>query len=142
MATAEALARQTIDQLLNAASWSGQDTKCPRRTFDASLIGLTATPSKQTFGFFNQNLVMEYGHEPAVADGVNVNYDVRRDRLTRKRNWEQLDEEFAHDPQQLDRDVQTPDQIRVLLEISPGRSRAPKRLIFAKDVVAPSKPCF
>ncbi|MCP4471811.1 MAG: DEAD/DEAH box helicase family protein, partial [Gammaproteobacteria bacterium] len=25
--------------------------------FDAYLIGLTATPSKQTFGFFNQNLV-------------------------------------------------------------------------------------
>ena len=39
--------------------------------FDAYLIGLTATPSKQTFGFFNQNLVMEYGHQQAVADGVN-----------------------------------------------------------------------
>ena len=48
--------------------------------FDAYLIGLTATPSKQTFGFFNQNLVMEYGHEQAVADGVNVNYDVYRIR--------------------------------------------------------------
>ena len=36
--------------------------------FDAFTIGLTATPSKQTFGFFNQNLVMEYGHEQAVAD--------------------------------------------------------------------------
>jgi type I restriction enzyme R subunit len=46
--------------------------------FDAHLIGLTATPNKQTFGFFNQNLVMEYGHEQAVADGVNVNYDVYR----------------------------------------------------------------
>jgi type I restriction enzyme R subunit len=44
--------------------------------FDAHLIGLTATPNKQTFGFFNQNLVMEYSHEQAVADGVNVNYDV------------------------------------------------------------------
>ena len=44
--------------------------------FDASLIGLTATPSKQTFGFFRQNLVMEYGHEKAVADGVNVGCDV------------------------------------------------------------------
>ena len=42
--------------------------------FDAYLIGLTATPSKQTFGFFNQNLVMEYNHEQAVADGVNVGY--------------------------------------------------------------------
>jgi len=43
--------------------------------FDAHLIGLTATPSKQTFGFFKQNLVMEYNHEKAVADGVNVNYE-------------------------------------------------------------------
>ena len=48
--------------------------------FDAYLIGLTATPSKQTFGFFRQNLVMEYNHEMAVADGVNVNYDVYRIR--------------------------------------------------------------
>jgi type I restriction enzyme R subunit len=44
--------------------------------FDASLIGLTATPSKQTFGFFDQNLVMEYDHAQAVADGVNVDFDV------------------------------------------------------------------
>ncbi len=94
--------------------------------FDAYLIGLTATPSKQTFGFFNQNLVMEYGHEQAVADGVNVNYDVYRirtqvgeaggrvdagyyvdlrDKLTRKVRWEQLDEDFEYDPDQLDRDV-------------------------------------
>src|SRR5258705_9751982 len=48
--------------------------------FDAFLIGLTATPSKQTIGFFNQNLVMEYNHERAVADGVNVGYDVYRIR--------------------------------------------------------------
>ena len=43
--------------------------------FDAHLIGLTATPTKQTFGFFHQNLVMEYSHEQAVADGVNVDFD-------------------------------------------------------------------
>jgi len=48
--------------------------------FDAYLIGLTATPSKQTIGFFNQNLVMEYNHEQAVADGVNVDFDVYRIR--------------------------------------------------------------
>ena len=46
--------------------------------FDSFIIGLTATPSKQTLGFFNQNLVMEYNHERAVADGVNVGYDVYR----------------------------------------------------------------
>ena len=131
--------------------------------FDAHLIGLTATPSKQTFGFFNQNLVMEYGHEHAVADGVNVNYDVyriktaiteqggeveagyyvdKRDRETREVRWEQLDDDFTYDAKQLDRDVVAVDQIRKVIqtyrdklptEIFPGRTEVPKTLIFAKD---------
>jgi len=131
--------------------------------FDAYLIGLTATPSKQTFGFFHQNLVMEYNHEMAVADGVNVNYDVYRirtkiseqgskvesgysvqiqERDSRKKRWEELDEDFAYDPNQLDRDVVAPDQIRKIIqtyrdklptEIFPGREWVPKTLIFAKD---------
>jgi hypothetical protein len=52
--------------------------------FDAFLIGLTATPAKQTFGFFNKNLVMEYDHACAVADGVNVDFEVYdiRTRIT------------------------------------------------------------
>lgn len=131
--------------------------------FDAYLIGLTATPNKQTFGFFNQNLVMEYGHEQAVADGVNVNYDVfrikteitqqgskvdagysvqRQEKDTRKRRWEQLDEDLEYEAKQLDRDVVTPDQIRTVIQsfkgslftkIYPGRTWVPKTLIFAKD---------
>ncbi len=131
--------------------------------FDAHLIGLTATPNKQTFGFFNQNLVMEYNHEQAVADGVNVNYDVYRirtaitqagskveagysvqlmNRETRTKRWERLDDDFAYDPDQLDRDVVAPDQIRTIVkafrdklftEIFPGRTEVPKTLIFAKD---------
>jgi len=40
--------------------------------FDAFLIGLTATPTKQTIGFFHENLVQDYGHEQAVLDKVNV----------------------------------------------------------------------
>lgn len=40
--------------------------------FDAHLIGLTATPNKQTFGFFNQNLVMEYGYAQAAANTRDV----------------------------------------------------------------------
>ena len=48
--------------------------------FDGFLIGLTATPSKQTFGFFQQNLIMEYNHEQAVADGVNVGFDTYKIR--------------------------------------------------------------
>jgi len=131
--------------------------------FDAYLIGLTATPSKQTIGFFNQNLVMEYGHERAVADGVNVGYDVyrirtevteqgatveagnyvdRRSRLDRTRRWELLDEDLAYDRQALDRSVVVPSQIRTVLqafkqalntELFPGRVLVPKTLIFAKD---------
>ena len=46
--------------------------------FDAFLIGLTATPTAQTIGFFGGNLVQDYTHEQAVVDGVNVGYDVYR----------------------------------------------------------------
>jgi type I restriction enzyme R subunit len=44
--------------------------------FDAFLIGLTATPDNRTFGFFNKNLVSDYDHEKAVADGVNVGNEI------------------------------------------------------------------
>ena len=131
--------------------------------FDAFLIGLTATPSAQTFGFFQQNLVMEYPHEQAVADSVNVDSDIyrirtqitgkgstveakqyvdRRDRRTRDVRWEQLDEDLAYAPNQLDRDVVAEDQIRTVIrtfrdklfaEIFPGRTEVPKTIIFAKD---------
>ncbi|WP_416768873.1 DEAD/DEAH box helicase family protein [Sulfurimonas sp. ST-25] len=43
--------------------------------FDAFLIGLTATPDKRTFGFFHENIVSQYTHDNAVADGVNVPYE-------------------------------------------------------------------
>jgi type I restriction enzyme R subunit len=43
--------------------------------FDASIVGLTATPSKQTIGFCNQNLIMKYNFEQAVANGVNVDFN-------------------------------------------------------------------
>ncbi|MCD6162532.1 MAG: DEAD/DEAH box helicase family protein [candidate division Zixibacteria bacterium] len=131
--------------------------------FDAFIIGLTATPSKQTIGFFNRNLVMEYPHERAVADGVNVAYEVyriktnitshggkveagyyidRRDKLTRETLWEQLDEDLEYTSKELDRKVVVPDQIRTILktfrdklpiDIFPGRQEVPKTLIFAKD---------
>ncbi len=43
--------------------------------YDAFEVGLTATPDKRTIGYFDQNLVSEYSHEMAVADGVNVGYE-------------------------------------------------------------------
>jgi type I restriction enzyme R subunit len=86
--------------------------------FDAHIVGLTATPSKQTLGFFNQNLVFAYTHEEAVADRVNVDFDVYRirtqisaqgsniesgtwmafrDRSTRKKRWEELEDDLTYD---------------------------------------------
>jgi len=131
--------------------------------FDAFLIGLTATPSKQTLGFFNKNLVMEYNHERAVADGVNVGYEVyriktriseegsiveagnyvdKRDRETRRTRWEKLDGDLEYSAKRLDREVVSKDQIRTVIrtfneklftEIFPGRKEVPKTLVFAKD---------
>ncbi len=130
--------------------------------FDAALIGLTATPNKQTFGFFNQNLVMEYGHQRAVAEAVNVDYSTyriktaigeggglleagewvdRRDRQTRAKRWEELDEELAFGAKDLNRAVVVPDQLRTVLRAVrdglricfPERQEVPKTLIFALD---------
>ena len=105
--------------------------------FDASLIGLTATPSKQTLGFFNQNLVMEYHlragrgrrrecrfrrlHHPhpdhrarsaSSMPGYQVDY---RDRQTRKIRWELADQDIPYDAEELDRRVVVPDQIRTII---------------------------
>src|SRR6185312_8619083 len=48
--------------------------------FDAHVVGLTATPGKQTFAFFRQNLVSEYTYPQSVADTVNVDFDIFRIR--------------------------------------------------------------
>ena len=131
--------------------------------FDAFLVGLTATPNSQTFGFFHRNLVVEYNHEQAVADGVNVPFDVyeiktritdagatidagqyvdKRDRETRQIRWEQLDEPLTYAADRLDRDIVATDQIRTIVrtfrdklptEIFPGRTEVPKTLVYAKD---------
>ena len=106
--------------------------------FDAYLVGLTATPAKHTFGFFNQNLVMEYGHEQAVADGVNVDFEIYRirtritqhgstieasplpllgfrNRKDRKTRWLAPDEPVTYQGTDLDRKVVAKDQIRTIV---------------------------
>jgi type I restriction enzyme R subunit len=135
--------------------------------FDAFLIGLTATPDNRTFGFFNQNIVSEYTHEEAVSDGVNVGSDVylieteitkkgatiwkgqyvdHREKLSRKKRWEQLDEDVVYSQMELDDKVVNPNQIRTVIrtfkehlqEMFPNRTNekgefeVPKTLIFAK----------
>lgn len=131
--------------------------------FDAFLIGLTATPDKRTFGFFNENIVSEYTHEQAVIDGVNVGrqgtYLIEteitskgntilkqqievRERLSRKKRWEQLDEDVQYKPSDLDEKIVNKSQIRNIIkaykdalftDLFPNRKEVPKTLIFAKS---------
>ena len=130
--------------------------------FDAYLIGLTATPDNRTYGFFKKNVVSEYTHEEAVADGVNVGNEIyvidtkrtkqggqlkarqqveKRERLTRRKRWTMQDEDVTYTGKDLDRAVVNPDQIRTVIrafrdklpEIFPGRREVPKTLVFAKN---------
>ncbi|WP_026705044.1 type I restriction endonuclease subunit R [Flavobacterium soli] len=135
--------------------------------FDVFQIGLTATPDNRTFGYFNQNLVSDYGYEKAVIDGVLVPYNVftieteitkqgniiklgekvdRRERQTRKKFWQALDEDVAYSGKQLDKDVVNPSTIRTIIRATKdslpqmfpdrldkdGNFEVPKLLIFAK----------
>lgn len=128
--------------------------------FDAFLIGLTATPDKRTFSFFNENVVSEYSREQAIIDGVNVGEDIfeietqigthggflmkrmieYRDRLTREKRWQQMDEDLLYSKSELDRDIVNPSQIRTVIRtfkdnlpvLFPHRTIVPKTLIFAK----------
>ena len=108
--------------------------------FDSFLIGLTATPAGKTIGFFNQNLVMQYGHDEAVTDGVNVDFDVyrirtriteqgativaeptgvyvdKRHKLTRAERLELLNQDLTYTANQLDRDVVSESQIRTVIQ--------------------------
>ena len=104
--------------------------------FDAFQVGLTATPDARTIAYFKQNMVSEYSHEMAVADGVNVGYDVylidtkitqqgatlwkgeyveHRERLSRKKRLELQDEDENYSAQQLDKDIVNPNQIRLVI---------------------------
>ena len=106
--------------------------------FDAFIIGLTATPDKRTFAFFDENVVSEYTREQAIVDGVNVGEDIflietdvtkngarlmrqlieYRDRLSRTMRWQQMDEDEDYSgakKSKLDRDIVNPSQIRTVI---------------------------
>ena len=112
-------------------------------------------------GSSKANVVSEYSHEQAVADGVNVGNEIyaidtlrtqrggqlrahhqveKRERPTRRRRWETQDEAVVYTGKELDCSVINPDQIRTVvrtfrdkwLEIFPGRDEVPKTLVFAK----------
>lgn len=106
--------------------------------FDAFIIGLTATPDKRTFAFFNENIVSEYSREQAIVDRVNVGEDIflietditkngakilkrvieYRNRLSREKRWQQMDEDEDYSGAKkgkLDKDVVNPSQIRTVI---------------------------
>ena len=133
------------------------------RIFRRLHVGLTATPSLHTLGFFGRNLVAQYPYERSVVDGVNVGFEVFRirteigergatvkagydlpvrDKRTRAERYETLSEDFSYTPIDLDRSVIAPNQIRTVCEayrdtlfteLFPGRTEVPKTLVFAKD---------
>ena len=135
--------------------------------FDVFQVGLTATPDNRTFGYFEKNVVSDYGYEKAVIDGVLVPYNVftietkitkngstiamgenvdKRERLTRRKFWEAVDEDIAYSGKQLDNDIVNLSTIHTIVQgvknnlpamfpdrvDSDGKFEVPKTLIFAK----------
>ncbi len=121
--------------------------------FDAFIVGLTATPSLHTMGFFGSNLVAQYPYERSVADGVNVPYEIFRirtdigehggaipkgyqvpvrDKRTRAERYEELDQDLAYTAQELDRSVRR-------AEPDPHRARSLSRQPVHRIVSRPQR---
>lgn len=131
--------------------------------FDAHMVGLTATPTPATMGYFEENVIAEYTQEQSVFDGVNVGqqlYVIKtkvgtegdtiaagewvkvRDKQTRDIDYKRLDDDFIYEAEKLDRAVMNPSQIRTVVrafkervctEMFPGRDEVPKTIFFAKN---------
>ncbi|MFO0946648.1 MAG: hypothetical protein U1D30_11985 [Planctomycetota bacterium] len=106
--------------------------------FDAFIIGLTATPSKQTIGFFANNPVMEYGHTggrgrrqrqlqrlPHPHQNHRVGHNTLEGRpglsapihgtAEPEERLREVDEDLPYSAKQLDRDFVNKDQIRTVI---------------------------
>ena len=130
--------------------------------FDAFLIGLTATPTKQTIGFFDGNLVRTTptSRLSSMASMSAMTCTASRRRSPRTgparpgaghlraasrpahqgQEVQELDDDLTYTANQLDRDVVAENQIRLVIRtfkdklpgIFPGRTEVPKTLVFAK----------
>ena len=136
----------------------------------ARFIGLTATPSAETREFFDGNIAVNYTYEKSIADGINVDYQIYRiqtksstdgvdvikgesvDVITKRtgeRKSKSASEDLHYNPEDLDRAIVQPDQIRQVLEAykravytemyvddlarTPDFASLPKTLVFAKS---------
>lgn len=104
--------------------------------YSANILGLTATPTPETYGFFNNKVIEEYTYDDSIVDGVNVPSRIyristeitehggaiksgtkvtetarRSDETTSYTSAQYID----YDSNQLDRSVVNKDQIRKVL---------------------------
>jgi type I restriction enzyme R subunit len=129
--------------------------------FDATKIGLTATPAAHTTSFF-KDIVYRYTYEQAVQDGFLVDYDAVKiqsgiriegitlkegeeveqvDPITGAQQLDLLEDERHFDVTDLERDITSPDSNRKIieeyakyaLEQEKELGRFPKTLIFAHN---------
>ena len=103
---------------------------------DASVVGLTATPTPEAYAYFDNNIIEQYTYDDSVVDGVNVPARVYRimteatvhggtihegERVIElTRRTDELDEHTAtqrvdYSPTQLDRSVINQNQIEAVL---------------------------
>jgi type I restriction enzyme R subunit len=142
--------------------YSAKDMSTWRQTldyFDATKIGLTATPAAHTMAYF-ENLGYRYDYEQAVREGHLVDYDVvtvksnvrmngvflaegeqvdEVDPSTGARQLDLLEDERTFDAAKVEREITAPDSNRRILEELKRHTdaheaefgRFPKTLIFA-----------
>ena len=131
--------------------------------FDATKIGLTATPAKHTMAYFT-HLAFTYGTDQAVGDGHLLDYDVVRvrsevrvngvflregDRVeqvdpeTGRKRLDTLEDERDFDTTEIERKITAPHSNRLILEElkkyadehEQRYGRFPKTLVFAANDV-------
>jgi type I restriction enzyme R subunit len=142
--------------------YSAKDMSTWRQTldyFDATKVGLTATPAAHTMAYF-ENLAFRYDYEQAVREGHLVDYDVvtvksnvrmngvflaegeqvdEVDPSTGARQLDLLEDERNFDATKVEREITAPDSNRKILEELKRHTdahesefgRFPKTLIFA-----------
>lgn len=103
---------------------------------DATILGLTATPTPEAYAYFNNNIIENYTYDASVMDGVNVPFRVFRIKTEVTEKGGVIDEkeklketalktgqstivdlpnEVSYSKEELDRSVINRDQIRKVL---------------------------
>ena len=104
--------------------------------FDAKILGLTATPTPESYAFFNENIIQNYTYDDSIIDGVNVPSRVYRIVTSVTKHGGTIKEgsrvietkrkdgssysydannETEYEPKELDKSVINQDQIRTVL---------------------------